>query len=100
MLAICALRPEQGKGTGRDHNSSGSTMWMAGGGVEPAVSHGRTGGLGSADVENPPHVKRLHASLLHLLGFDPNERTDRQAGLDHKLVGGEGESPIDGILAC
>ena len=90
---------EYAKGTGRDHNSFGFTMWMAGGGVKPGVSYGQTDELGSAAVENPLHVKRLHATILHLLGFDPNELAYRYAGLDQRLVGVEGAYPIDEIIA-
>ena len=59
-------------GTGRDHNSYGFTMWMAGGGIKGGVSVGSTDELGSAAVEKPIHVKRLHATVLQQLGLDPN----------------------------
>ena len=84
---------------GRDHHPYAFTTWMAGGGVKPGVSYGQTDELGSAAVENPLHVKRLHATILHLLGFDPNELAYRYAGLDQRLVGVEGAYPIDEIIA-
>ncbi len=59
-------------GTGRDHNSYGFTMWMAGGGVKGGVSVGATDEIGSAAVDEPMHVKRLHATVLQQLGLDPN----------------------------
>ena len=64
---------EYAEGTGRDHNSYGFTMWMAGGGIKGGVSVGATDELGSAAVEDRLHVKHLHATILHLLGLDPNQ---------------------------
>jgi len=86
-------------GTGRDHNSYGFTMWMAGGGVKGGVSVGQTDELGSMAVENRYHVKHLHATILSLLGLDPNELTFFFGGLDHKLVGVEGAQPIREVMA-
>jgi hypothetical protein len=89
---------EYEKGTGRDHNSYGFTMWVAGGGVKGGVSVGQTDELGSAAVEDPFHVKHLHATILHQMGLDPNRLTYFYGGLDHKLVGVEGAEPIHQIL--
>ena len=89
---------EYEKGTGRDHNAYGFTMWMAGGGIKGGVSVGRTDELGSAAVEDPFHVKRLHATILHQMGMDPNRLTYFYSGLDQKLVGVEGASPIHQIV--
>jgi uncharacterized protein (DUF1501 family) len=90
---------EYEKGTGRDHNSMGFTMWMAGGGIKGGVSYGETDELGSAAVTNRLHVKRLHATVLHQLGLDPNHLSYFYNGLDQKLVGVEGADPIYDILA-
>jgi hypothetical protein len=89
---------EYAKGTGRDHNAYGFTMWLAGGGVKGGVSVGKTDELGSAAVEKPMHVRRLHATILHQLGLDPNRLTYFYAGLDQKLVGVEGAEPIREVL--
>ncbi len=85
-------------GTGRDHNSFGFTMWMAGGGVKGGKSVGRTDELGSAAVENRFHVKNLHATILHQLGLDPNGLNYFYAGLHQKLVGVEGAEPIRQLI--
>jgi hypothetical protein len=90
---------EYAKGTGRDHNSYGFTMWMAGGGIKGGVSVGKTDELGSAAVEKPFHVRRLHATVLKQLGFDPNELSYFYRGLDQRLVGVEGAEPIHEIIA-
>ncbi len=90
---------EYAKGTGRDHNSYGFTMWMAGGGIQGGVSYGATDELGSRAVEKPLHVKHLHATILQQMGLDPNRLSYFHGGLDHKLVGVEGAEPIWDIIA-
>ena len=89
---------EYAKGTGRDHNAYGFTMWMAGGGIKGGVSVGKTDDLGSAAVEDRMHVRHLHATILHQLGLDPNRLTYFYGGLDRKLVGVEGADPIAQII--
>ena len=90
---------EYAKGTGRDHNSWGFTMWMAGGGIKGGISVGETDELGSIGVGERFHVKQLHATILNQLGIDPNALTYFYAGLDQKLVGVEGAQPIRQVIA-
>ncbi len=90
---------EYAQGTGRDHNSYGFTMWMAGGGIKGGVSVGATDNLGSAAVEDPFHVRNLHATILQQMGLDPNALSYFYNGLDQKLVGVEHVSPIKQIIA-
>ena len=90
---------EYARGTGRDHNSYGFTMWMAGGGVKGGISVGETDELGSMAVVDRFHVRRLHATILHLLGLDPNDLTYFHGGLDKSLVGVEGADPIRQVIA-
>ena len=90
---------EYAVGTGRDHNSFGFTMWMAGGGIKGGVSVGQTDELGSKAVEDPFKVKHLHATMLHQMGLDPNRLTYFYGGLNQKLVGVEGADPIKQIIA-
>ncbi len=90
---------EYAKGTGRDHNAYGFTMWLAGGGIKGGVSFGETDELGAAAVENRLHVRNLHATILHQMGLDPNGLTYFHNGLDQKLVGVEGAEPIREIIA-
>jgi hypothetical protein len=89
---------EYAQGTGRDHNSYGFTMWLAGGGVKGGVSVGSTDELGSAAVDDRFHVKNLHATVLQQLGLDPNRLSYFYNGLDQKLVGVEGAEPIKQII--
>ncbi|TWT76493.1 hypothetical protein CA13_69880 [Planctomycetes bacterium CA13] len=90
---------EYAKGTGRDHNAYGFTMWMAGGGIKGGISYGTTDELGSRAVEKPLEVKNLHATILHQMGMDPNQLSYFYGGLDQKLVGVEHVEPIHEIIA-
>ena len=75
-----------GKVNGRDHNHHGFTMWMAGGGVRGGQAYGATDEFGFKAVEKPVHVHDLHATILHLLGFDHTKLTFRHAGRDFRLT--------------
>jgi Protein of unknown function (DUF1501) len=76
---------------GRDHNPHGYTMWMAGGGVKPGLTYGKTDDYGYYSVENKVHVHDLHATILHLLGLDHTRLTYRYAGRDFRLTDVHGE---------
>ncbi|MEW4567317.1 DUF1501 domain-containing protein [Tautonia sp. JC769] len=89
---------EYEKGTGRDHNAYGFTMWMAGGGVKGGTSVGETDDLGAAAVSDRFHVKHLHATILNQLGLDPDRLSFFYGGLDQTLVGVEGADPIRQII--
>lgn len=71
---------------GRDHNHYGFTCWLAGGGVKGGTVVGATDDFGFAAVENKVHVHDLHATMLHLLGFDHEKLTYRYAGRDFRLT--------------
>ncbi len=90
---------EYGVGTGRDHNSYGFTMWLAGGGIKGGATVGATDDLGSAAIDKPFHVKRLHATILQQMGLDPNRLAYFYRGLDQKLVGVETVEPIGEVIA-
>lgn len=72
--------------TGRDHNHWGFSVWLAGGGVKGGQAVGATDEFGYKSVENPVHVHDLHATILHLLGFDHEKFTFRYAGRDFRLT--------------
>ncbi len=71
---------------GRDHNHYGFSVWMAGGGIKGGTVHGATDEFGFQAVENPTSVHDLHATILHLLGFDHKRLTYRYAGRDFRLT--------------
>jgi hypothetical protein len=76
----------QGGTDGRDHHPSAFTMWMAGGGVKPGVTLGESDELGFNVVKDRVHVNDLHATILHLLGFDHLRLTYRFQGRDFRLT--------------
>ena len=71
---------------GRDHNSSGFSFWMAGGGVKSGLRYGATDEHGIAAVEDKMHFHDLHATILHLLGLDHERLTYKYAGCDFRLT--------------
>ena len=75
-----------GKINGRDHNHHGFSMWLAGGGVRGGMAYGATDEFGFKAVENVMHVHDLHATILHLMGFDHEQLTFRHAGRDFRLT--------------
>ena len=75
-----------GKQRGRDHNHYGFTVWMAGGGIKGGQTYGATDEFGFQAVENPMHVRDLHATMLAALGFNHETFTSRYAGLDFRLT--------------
>lgn len=75
-----------GTTSGRDHNHYGFSMWLAGGGVKGGYVHGATDEFGFQAVEDRVHVHDLHATILHLLGFDHERLTYRYAGRDFRLT--------------
>ncbi len=75
-----------GKINGRDHNHWGFSMWLAGGGTKGGHVHGATDEFGFKAIENRVHVHDLHATLLHLMGFDHEKFTYRWAGRDFRLT--------------
>jgi uncharacterized protein (DUF1501 family) len=83
---------------GRDHNSKGFSMWLAGGGVKGGYVHGATDEFGSAAVDQRVHVHDLHATILHLLGIDHERLTFRYSGRDFRLTDVHGEV-VQEILA-
>ena len=76
---------------GRDHHPNAFTMWLAGGGIKPGITLGATDEFGFNVVEDPVHVHDLHATILHLLGFDHTRLTYRFQGRDFRLTDVHGE---------
>ena len=71
---------------GRDHNPYGFTAWLAGGGTKKGVVHGATDEFGFAAAENKVHVHDLHATMLHLLGFDHEKLTYLHNGRNMRIT--------------
>ena len=81
----------QGGSDGRDHHPNAFTMWLAGGGVKPGVVMGETDELGFNVVKDKVHVHDLHATILHLLGFDHTKLTYKFQGRNYRLTDVHGE---------
>jgi hypothetical protein len=88
----------QGTNDGRDHHPNAFTMWLAGGGVKAGVTIGGTDDLGFNAIEDRVHVHDLHATILHLLGFDHEKLTYRFQGRDFRLTDVQG-LVVDKLLA-
>lgn len=86
-------------GMGRDHHGRCFTVWLAGAGVKPGIEYGRTDDFCYNIVENPVHLRDLHATILHCLGIDHARFTYKFRGLDAKLTGVEEAHVVQGILA-
>lgn len=71
---------------GREHHPFGFTMWLAGGGVRGGMVHGATDEFGWHSVIDRVHVHDLHATILHLMGFDHERLTFRHGGRDYRLT--------------
>ncbi|HUE70711.1 MAG TPA: DUF1501 domain-containing protein [Pirellulaceae bacterium] len=76
----------QGGNDGRDHHNRCFSMWLAGGGLKAGYIHGQTDEFGFNAAVDPVHVHDLHATLLHLLGFDHTRLTFRFQGRDYRLT--------------
>jgi hypothetical protein len=76
---------------GRDHHPHAFSMWLAGGGVKPGMTYGKSDDYGYYVVENKVHFHDLHATMLHLLGLDHKKLVYRYAGRDFRLTDVRGE---------
>jgi len=83
--------PMSEKGDGRDHNPTGFTMWMAGGGVQGGTTVGTTDELGLYAVEDPIHVHDLHATIFALLGLDHKKVVYMHKGRPERVDANEGK---------
>lgn len=76
----------QGGNDGRDHHPNCFSMWMAGGGVKPGITLGESDDFGFNATTDKVHVHDLHATIMHLLGFDHTKLTYRFQGRDYRLT--------------
>ena len=83
--------PEAENGKGRDHNNTGFTMWMAGGGVRGGTVVGATDEIGLRAVEQPHHLRDIHTTVLHQLGLDQNALSYLHQGRRERLTELQGE---------
>jgi uncharacterized protein (DUF1501 family) len=86
-------------GMGRDHHGRCFTVWLAGGGVRGGLEYGATDDFSYNIVENPVHLRDLHATILHCLGIDHARFTHKFRGLAVRLTGVEEAHVVKNILA-
>ena len=84
---------------GRDHHPRCFSMWLAGGGVKGGVVYGETDEFSYNVVRDPVSVHDLHATILHLLGFDHRRLTYKYQGLDGRLTGTEEARVVKELLS-
>lgn len=77
--------------TGRDHNPHGFCMWLAGGGIQGGQVIGSTDAVGLRAAEERTHVHDIHATILHLLGFNHRRLTFRHNGRNERLTDNGGQ---------
>src|SRR6266700_6007221 len=87
------------KDYGRDHHGRGFAAWMAGGGIKPGLVYGETDEMSYNIVQNPVHVRDLHATILRQLSIDHEKLVFKYQGLDQKLTGVEPAHVINDILS-
>ena len=83
---------------GRDHHGRCFTMWLAGGGIKPGITHGATDDFSYNVVDNPVHVHDLNATLLHCLGIDHKKLTFKFKGRQYRLTDVHGDV-VEDVLA-
>lgn len=87
------------KKIGRDHNTYGFSMWVAGGGFKAGHVHGATDEWGHKAVEDVVNHFDYHATLLHLFGLDHEQLTFRRANRDQTLTDGQPGKVVEGLLS-
>ena len=80
---------------GRDHHPRCFSIWLAGGGIKPGISYGRTDDYSYNIEENPVEVHDLHATMLHQLGLDHEKSVYRHQGRDYRLTDVHGRVMTD-----
>ncbi|WP_246114260.1 DUF1501 domain-containing protein [Rubripirellula tenax] len=84
---------------GRDHSPDAFTIWMAGAGVKSGYTHGETDAVGYTPAVDPVQVRDMHATLLHLMGFNHQQMSYPFKGLNQKLTGVKEARVVEAILA-
>jgi len=84
---------------GRDHHPRCFSGWLAGGGIKGGMHYGKTDDFSYNVVEDPVHIRDLHATMLHLLGLDHERLSFPFQGLDQRLTGVEKARVVEEIMA-
>jgi len=87
-----------GTNFGRDHHGRCFTVWMAGGGVKPGITHGETDDYCYGISRDPVHVHDFNATIMRLFGIDHTKLTFRFQGRDFRLTDIHGQV-VNSIIA-
>jgi uncharacterized protein (DUF1501 family) len=89
MGRLPVIQNDNGPKAGRDHNTYGFSMWLAGGGVKGGCTYGQTDEFGHRAAVDVVTHNDYHATLLHLFGLDPERLTYKRNGMEQSLVDGQ-----------
>ena len=84
---------------GRDHHPRCFSGWLAGGGIKGGMHYGKTDDFSYNVVENPVHIRDLHATIFNLMGIDHERLSFPFQGLDQKLTGVEPARIVKEIIS-
>ena len=87
------------KNIGRDHNTYGFSMWLAGGGFKGGCVHGETDDFGHHAVTDVVNHYDYHATLLHLFGLDPEKLSYKRNAREQTLLDGQPGRVVEQLLA-
>jgi hypothetical protein len=87
------------RSVGRDHNTHGFSMWLAGGGFKPGMTFGSTDDFGHHAVQNIVNHYDYQATLLHLFGLDHRRLMYMRNGQEMTLTDGQPARVVREILA-
>jgi hypothetical protein len=97
-LPVIQTRGKAGK-PGRDHNTDGFSIWLAGGGVKKGHVHGATDEWGLFATEGVVHHHDYLATVLHLFGLEADKLTYKRNGRDETLLNGQPGRVVTELLA-
>jgi hypothetical protein len=100
MGRLPVIQYDQGRATaGRDHNTYGFSMWVAGGGFKGGIAYGETDEFGHKAIKDTVNHFDYHATLMHLFGLEHDRVTFKRNGTDNSLVDGQPARIVRDILA-
>jgi hypothetical protein len=100
MGRLPVVQNDNGPKAGRDHNTYGFSMWLAGGGVRAGMCYGETDEFGHHAVKDVVTHSDYHATLLHLFGLDADRLTFKRNGAEQSLIDGQSHRVVREILSA
>ncbi len=85
-------------GVGRDHNTYGFSMWMAGGGIKGGTTYGATDEFGYNAQENVVYHYDYLATVLHLFGLDHTKLVFQRNAQELTITDGQNARVVREII--